>query len=206
MPIVCYRRELEHIVKKYEPIGARDYGTVSILEKSGIKSYFSACLTLTLGKSYHSNDKDNSVYIIDPEYPVLKRGAVKDWIRSLLGLFIYRKQIRVINPIFLWERATVFQRISKKLNKKICTLLFYQSYRKFFSDDVLLNAHYLSHIFNVEKDYPNNESCLAYAEELIKLYAKAKMVITSRIHAALPCLGLGRPCFSFDPDSLMLEQ
>ena len=32
-----------------------------------------------------------------------------------------------------------------------------------------------------------------YAEQLIKKYAKAKLVITSRIHCALPCTGLETP-------------
>ena len=31
------------------------------------------------------------------------------------------------------------------------------------------------------------------AEWLVRLYAKAKFVVTSRIHCALPCLGLGTP-------------
>ena len=33
--------------KKHEPIGCRDLYTQSILEKKGIKAYFSGCLTLT---------------------------------------------------------------------------------------------------------------------------------------------------------------
>ena len=33
------------------------------------------------------------------------------------------------------------------------------------------------------------------AEELLDKYAKAKLVITSRIHAALPCLALGTPVY-----------
>ena len=34
---------------------------------------------------------------------------------------------------------------------------------------------------------------LAEAERLVKMYAKASLVITSRIHCALPCLGLETP-------------
>lgn len=33
------------------------------------------------------------------------------------------------------------------------------------------------------------------AEKLIEMYSKAKMVITSRIHVALPCLALGTPVY-----------
>lgn len=39
------------------------------------------------------------------------------------------------------------------------------------------------------------EERFAIAEELLDKYAKAKLVITSRIHAALPCLALGTPVY-----------
>lgn len=39
-------------LKRYEPIGARDVGTQRLLESYGINSYFSSCLTLTLGMKY----------------------------------------------------------------------------------------------------------------------------------------------------------
>ena len=45
------------------------------------------------------------------------------------------------------------------------------------------------------------------AEELLHLYAKSKLVITSRIHAALPCLALGTPVILVveDYDSLRYQ-
>lgn len=36
------------------------------------------------------------------------------------------------------------------------------------------------------------------AEKLIEIYSKAKIVITSRIHVALPCLALGTPVYFID--------
>jgi hypothetical protein len=36
-------------LKRHEPVGGRDHWTVRLLEKHGIESYFSGCLTLTLG-------------------------------------------------------------------------------------------------------------------------------------------------------------
>ncbi len=35
-------------LRRFEPIGARDHSTLSLLEKKGIRAYFSGCLTLTL--------------------------------------------------------------------------------------------------------------------------------------------------------------
>lgn len=37
------------------------------------------------------------------------------------------------------------------------------------------------------------------AKALLQRYANAKLVITSRIHAALPCLGLGTPVILICP-------
>ena len=41
----------------------------------------------------------------------------------------------------------------------------------------------------------SREERFADAEKLIEMYSKAKLVITSRIHAALPCLALGTPVY-----------
>ena len=49
--------KMKKILKKYEPIGARDIDTMNALEKNGIKSYYSSCLTLTLGKTYKVQKK-----------------------------------------------------------------------------------------------------------------------------------------------------
>ncbi|RYF99012.1 MAG: hypothetical protein EOO02_17785 [Chitinophagaceae bacterium] len=39
----------------------------------------------------------------------------------------------------------------------------------------------------------NDDEKFEMAEELLKKYARAKLVITSRIHCALPCLAMGTP-------------
>lgn len=40
------------ILKKYEPIGCRDYNSVRILRSLGIRAFFSGCVTATLGEIY----------------------------------------------------------------------------------------------------------------------------------------------------------
>lgn len=44
----------------------------------------------------------------------------------------------------------------------------------------------------------NNEEKIAYAKSLLKKYASAKLVVTSRIHCALPCLAFGTPVYFID--------
>lgn len=190
------REESVAYFKKYQPIGARDKGTAAILEKYGIQSYFSGCLTLTLGKSYASKDKSELVYFVDPEYKLFNPRAYGEWLRTLWFSLRWMKRINALEKKFIFSKKTVFSRISSRLNKRICTTLFYLQYRRFFDDGTLLNAEYVTHRVNVKRDYPTDEACLEYARVLVRKYARARMVITSKIHAALPCLGLGTPvCF-----------
>lgn len=48
----------------------------------------------------------------------------------------------------------------------------------------------LTHIYPRSLDI---KGCFAEAQSLVERYAKAKLVITTRIHCALPCLALGTP-------------
>ena len=182
-------------LKKYQPIGARDYGTMQILERHGIQSYFSGCLTLTLGRSYLHQGARDKVYFVDPEYKLFGPRAYKEWFRTLFNLIRWRKKIERLAPKFIFDKKTTFSRISQRFNKKICATLFFDQYRRYFSDEILFDAEFIAHEVNVQKDYPTDEACLKYARELIDKYSKAKMVITSRIHAALPSLGLETPVF-----------
>ena len=71
---------------------------------------------------------------------------------------------------------------------------FYREYRKFFSKDVLVNAEYICQQDRYYNDaFANDNELLKEAERLIKKYAKARLVVTSRIHCALPCLGMETP-------------
>ncbi len=45
-------------LKAYEPIGARDNLTLQMLQDSGIESYFSGCMTLTLSRPNLAKDED----------------------------------------------------------------------------------------------------------------------------------------------------
>lgn len=186
------KRSIEYL-RKYQPIGARDKGTSAILDKYGIQNYFSGCLTLTLGLKYFSAEKTDHVYFVDPEYKLFAPRAYTQMIKALWSSFRYKRIIDKLESKFIFTKKTAFSRISIRLNKRICATLFYTQYCRFFDDEVLLNAEYITHLVNVKNDYPTNEACLDYARELVRKYARARMIITSKIHAALPCLGLKTP-------------
>jgi len=59
------------------------------------------------------------------------------------------------------------------------------------------NVFHLSHHLDQNINYSEKEK-IELAEALLDRYAKAKLVITSRIHVALPCLGLGTPVLFVD--------
>lgn len=151
-------------LKNHEPIGCRDYYTVNLLEKNGIKAYFSGCLTLTLD-SYKSNEREDTIYIVDPLYGFPNKD------RIFVNLKSFCKAI-IKGDIFNTSAA----------NKAM---------KKIFTERFLSDAEY------IYQELPSNkyteEEKFQLAEDILKKYAKAKLVVTSRIHCALPCLALGTP-------------
>jgi hypothetical protein len=167
--------------KRHEPIGCRDKNTAEILFTKGVKTYFSGCLTLTLGETFKSDNLGDNIYFVDPYY--CKR---KDLISLIKFVFLLSKKL------------TVILRISKKLNKSITlkaiikTTSFYKLYNRLFTDEVLLKAIFIEHEVS-ESDFESEIEKFNYAKSLLDKYSKAKYVVTSRIHCALPCLALETP-------------
>ena len=180
--------------KRHAPIGCRDYYTVNILKEKGIEAYFSGCMTLTLGQTYkYEGSKREGIYFVDAdcaislsrkEYPLLLLKSLF-MLRSVMTL--YRKNWRYVNVLRHWCRMTKF----------------YSLFSKVFDKQTLLSATYISQQCPYFKDhYHSNEELMECAEKLVKLYAKAEMVVTSRIHCALPCTGLGTPVLFVDNEDM----
>lgn len=153
-------------LKTHEPIGCCDEFTVETLKAKGINAYFSGCLTLTLD-SYKVDDtlRGDDIYIVDPlySYPTWEK-VTYDW-------------KRVIRSI---QNGDFFKTGKQQ-----------QHLRKFIDEELLKTAKFIN------QEPPANTYTdaqkFAMAEDLLHKYAKAKLVITSRIHCALPCLALGTP-------------
>ncbi len=77
-------------LKKYEPIGCRDYYTQERMEERGIKNYFSGCVTLTLPK--RPLVKPEREYVVLVDQPKSVENAVR---KQLKGTGI---DVRVIPP------------------------------------------------------------------------------------------------------------
>lgn len=139
---------LKDYYRMYGSVGCRDHITLSLFQEQGIESYFSGCLTLTLGDLFRKETRNQEILFVDP--------FVNDVGRE------YSK--RVINEIV--------------------------------PKDLLENVELITHMrsgtdFSVEE---RNTSAL----RLLERYATAKLVITSRLHCALPCLAFGTPVYFLD--------
>tara|TARA_R110002050_G_scaffold88588_1_gene186951 strand:+ start:6099 stop:7067 length:969 start_codon:yes stop_codon:yes gene_type:complete len=152
-------------LKKHEPIGCRDQFTADTLKAKGIDAYFTGCLTLTLD-TYKVDDSErgDDIYIVDPLYNYPSKQRLFYSVRSTIKSILNGK---------------VFQ-----LGKKNRHL------QNFIDIDLLKTAKYID---QEPLDNITDRERFEMAENILKKYSKAKLVITSRIHCALPCLAMGTP-------------
>ena len=171
-------------LKKNEPIGCRDRYTLNLLRQSGIESWFTGCLTLTLGNKYSSIEKKENVYFVDPCIPNSRDRMDRLVVLLRHPILVYKISKKISN---LGKHKSFRNRISKSSQ-------FVRLYSKIFTKECLGNAIFITH---VRKRYNvwSNEEKLYEAEKLIRLYSHAKFVVTSRLHCALPCLGLHTPLY-----------
>lgn len=172
--------------KKHEPIGCRDYNTLQMLKNSGVEAYFSGCLTLTLGETYRSRKRDDIVYIVDPIYSFDKK--ISSLLKYGLTLLLH---YNVIKTIVKKNAGTVFLE-KGGLGSFMRIAAFYRLYSKFVESSLLKNATYVNHEY-FANDFLDDDEKFKKADEILRLYSTAKYVITSRIHCALPCLGMEVP-------------
>lgn len=181
-------------LKQHEPIGTRDTKTKELMEKYGIKSYFSGCLTLTLDRTYYQEKHGDNIYIVDPIVNYGSHSSIVGKAISLLSFLLYMlshfPKISKLSRRFYHQAKTPLSKISRKLDEYLETTVFYHNYSRCFSDEILLNATYLSQIVD---NYVSVEEKFRMADERLRWYSTAKLVITRRIHAALPCLALKTP-------------
>lgn len=119
-------------LKKWSPIGARDYHTLHLLQDNKISSFFSGCLTMTL-KKFENVMHHDFVIAVDVSDAVVDRIKIKT-----------KKNVMVRTHKLKMDKYTIDERM---------------------------------HL----------------VEERLKEYQGASLVVTTRLHVALPCLALGVP-------------
>mgnify|MGYP001177259830 CR=1 FL=1 len=170
--VILNKKGVEYL-KKYEPIGCRDLYTKSILEKKGIIAYFSGCLTLTLNrkKLKIKNNFKKGILVINvidrilPEFSFFKNPSIKNFFNDSIQIikYPYKKSIYIISK----RRINIFL---LNQNKEI---------------------KYLSQIIDVNKTSVLKREKLAY-KQLYEI-SNSELVLTSRIHSALPSVAMEVP-------------
>lgn len=183
-------KSIEYL-KKYEPIGCRDKTTAELLQERGVKAYFSSCLTTTLGYKYKSAKRSNKIYVVDAVHYVPEASRrIQKYKFLAYYLFHYKGCKKFINSARHNNKYEV--NIGKEYDR------FCQLVRSYIISKQLLHKDELKDVviltqYHHNKEVPTNAERFQRAKELLHKYSEAKLVITSRIHCALPCTGLGTP-------------
>lgn len=147
------------------PVGCRDRYTVQLLQEKGIDAFYTGCLTTTLDIKYKADRRSDDIYIVDPFY------YNPSWEKILSSKSNFVKGVM----------GGEILKVGLK-NKLMETI---------FTKDFLKKGHYIKHWF--DKEIHDEDTRFGLAEQILRKYAEARLVITSRIHCALPCLALGTP-------------
>ena len=121
-------------LKRWQPIGCRDRGTLALMQEHGVEGYYSRCVTLTLPRR-ETAPEEGQVFLV----------GVSDSAKKVL-------------PRALRKQAVIVDQAKVRL------------------------------------PITNTSIKLSLAEELLAQYRqRAKLVITSKIHCAMPCIAMGIP-------------
>ncbi len=155
--------------------------------------------------SFHINETDHSK---DPSYKVLNNNKLP--FKSLSSHINYLKSYEPIgcrdfHTMNLLKKQgisayfsgcltlTLLNRFDHRNDNILVVdshILCNDLYKKIIPEHIRKRAIHLSQ--SVNKIIPHDEK-MKLAQELLDKYAKAKLVITSRLHTALPCLAFGTP-------------
>ena len=151
--------------KSHEPIGCRDIYTRDILLEKGVNAYYSSCITTTIDRNNYLKSKTQAEGII-----VI--GAF-DRLKPTLD---YKSSVKLLISIFKYP----FKKIgySLKLSK---------------FNRHLNNQNYKIKRYNqlTKRPIKSHNEGLNLASEMLEKIAESEVMITSRIHAALPALAMG---------------
>lgn len=172
-------------LKRYQPIGCRDQYTTDVLKSKGIDAYFSGCMTLTLGYKYKNEVKDNTCYVVDPIIP--SSHSFDLILKDIVFFFSNKKDVNIVA-----KKMGLLGSFKERLKAS----RYLRTYSKYFDKNDLVNAVYISQQNEgFGSGMKDDMHRLQTAEDLVRRYAKARLVITKRIHCALPCLGLETPVY-----------
>ena len=156
-------------LKQFPTIGCRDRGTVKELNKLQINAYLSGCFTLTL-EPFEDVIAHEKIVLTDLSKEVvtfIKRRTLKEVVEVS-----HDNKVAKMPP-----EAVEYAKTHAKTDAIVT------SHLPTVPDKAYRGSHYQGN-WNFRR---------ALAEGLLKFYQGASLVVTSRLHTALPCLALGTP-------------
>lgn len=152
-------------LRNHQPIGCRDTDTLALLRSRGLDAYFSGCLTLTFTPTAEIAMARTEVLLVDPFWnSPFNRPAVAQ-VRSLV-------------------RSAILGTLSREARA-------WAGFPKLFASQVAKQAASTSH--QLPPGSLADSEKFALAEDHLSRYSRARLVITSRLHCALPCLAFSTP-------------
>ena len=181
-----FRPKLIEYLSQFE-IGARDLFTLDLLRSYGFKAYFSGCLTLTVS---HWLTREVSSGEFRPLIVDMDKEALQYVPLEIRNMSTYTQEISRKASIIL----TKIQKITQAQWAKTLKEIFSRSHLDLLSFSLFRAIHKLS------PDVPKSPLFrLMLAEERLRLFSGASLILTSRLHVALPAASLGVPAILVHP-------
>ena len=167
--------------KKFPKVGCRDKGTMKELRSLGVTAYLSGCFTLTI-KPFKDVTPHGKIVLADLSSEVIQ--------------FIRRRSLR----------DTVV--VSHDNTKPLLPPEVVEYARGHAKESDIIVSHYpivKDKAYHGSRYRGNWNFRHALVEGLLRFYQGAALVVTSRLHAALPCLALGVPVLFIKENSGLID-
>ena len=160
-------------LKAHQPIGCRDKHTQKTLEEKGVKTYFSACLTLGLKRNLYVAPQTirKGILVISPMERLLPESKTFSLTQTNNFFNVLIQELKFPFKYFQYKIAM------GKLDN-------------FLADS---NEKVSWHSQLIDRKKESESTRIIAAENQLKLIASAQLVITSRIHSALPAVAFDTP-------------
>lgn len=153
--------------KKHEPIGCRDFYTKKLLERHGVQCYFSGCLTLCYRRAMFPE-------LSGSRHGVLLAGTLDRLKPAFSSDLLLTRPVQIVKyPLRYLEYKGAIRRLQRKLNT------------------LAVPVRKLPQI--AETEDVKNGNTRQMALDMIRQIASTELVITSRLHTALPAVALQTP-------------
>ncbi len=142
--------------------------------------------------SSDSAKKSDTIYVVDAVHYIPES---QRRLQKYKFALLYLLNMKGINRFIRSIRADGIYNVnlSPKYYDRFCRIVrSYLVVKKLLTKEDLKHVQVLSQFYSAD-EIPTNEARFLKAEDFLRKYAEARLVITSRIHVALPCTGLETP-------------